>query len=364
MRSRFALAAWLTAAGTLSTVAAQTDASLGVGAGTVRYAGGATFSSLSLAPAVQWNGVAAVDLGGLLSSLPAGEWAAQARGNVWAPLLAEARVLRPAVAATFAGSKRSDGVSAGAAHGLVEMLWQPTRAAGRWGAAFGAGPSVGAITGEAPVTALRFRARTWAQPTARAAQYTLILEPTRFLGAWFTDVTAGATLERGRVTVEAWALGRFSAAYGSKGTASAAIQVRLSPTVSLEGAAGGYLAEPFQGFPRAGFVSAAVRLHAPHRIPAPIATLAPLMAARRGDSVVVRFHMPGAASVAIAGDWTGWSPVALVPVGAEVWEGALTLPPGTYHFNLVVDGAEWVVPGGVATIADGMGGLLAILVVP
>lgn len=359
---RLALAVWF--AGGFSTAGAQTDASLGIGAGTVRYAGGATFSSLSLAPAFQWSGVAALDLGGLLSSLPAGEWAAQARGNVWAPLRAETRVLRPAVAATLAGSKRSDGGSAGAAHGLVEMLWQPTRAAGRWGAALGAGPSVGGITGEAPVTALRFRARTWAQPSAEAPQYTFILEPTRFLGAWYTDVTAGATLERGRVTVEAWALGRFSAVYGSKGTASAAIQVRLSPTVSLEGAAGGYLSEPFQGFPRAGFVSAAVRLHASPRVATPVTTLTPLIAARRGDSVVVRFHMPGATSVAIAGDWTGWSPVALVPVGTEVWEGALTLPPGTYHFNLVVDGAEWVVPGGVATIADGMGGLLAILVVP
>jgi AMP-activated protein kinase-like protein len=364
MKGPFAVAAWLAATGTLATVAAQTDASLGVGAGTVRYAGGATFSSLSLAPSFQWSGAAALDLGGLLSSLPAGEWAMQARGNVWAPLLAEARVLRPAVAATVTGSKRSDGGSAGAAHGLLEMLWLPARAAGRWGAAFGAGPSVGAISDEAPVTALRFRARTWAQPSAQAPQYTLILEPTRFLGAWYTDVTAGATLERGRVTVEAWALGRFSRVYGSKGTASAAIQLRLSPSVSLEGAAGGYLPEPFQGFPRAGFVSAAVRLHARHRIAAPVATLAPLVPARRGDSVVVRFHMPGAASVAIAGDWTGWSPVALVPVGSDVWEGSLTLPPGTYHFNLVVDGAEWVVPGGVATIADGMGGLLAILVVP
>ncbi len=40
------------------------------------------------------------------------------------------------------------------------------------------------------------------------------------------------------------------------------------------------------------------------------------------------------------------------------------LPPGTYYFNLVVDGKEWVVPGGVAVMSDGMGGLVAVLMVP
>ena len=74
--------------------------------------------------------------------------------------------------------------------------------------------------------------------------------------------------------------------------------------------------------------------------------------------------MPGATSVAIAGDWTAWQPLPLVSVGDEIWEAALCLPAGTYHFNLVVDGNEWVVPGGVATMTDGMGGLLAILIVP
>jgi hypothetical protein len=35
-----------------------------------------------------------------------------------------------------------------------------------------------------------------------------------------------------------------------------------------------------------------------------------------------------------------------------------------YHFNLQVDGSHWVVPNGVATVPDGMGGMVAVLVVP
>jgi AMP-activated protein kinase-like protein len=73
--------------------------------------------------------------------------------------------------------------------------------------------------------------------------------------------------------------------------------------------------------------------------------------------------MDGARSVAIAGDWDGWHPRALRSLGGDLWEGALGLSPGTYHFNLLVDGTEWVVPGGVAIVADRLGGMLALLTV-
>ena len=44
-------------------------------------------------------------------------------------------------------------------------------------------------------------------------------------------------------------------------------------------------------------------------------------------------------------------------------EGTIALKRGLYHFNLLVDG-NWVVPNGVATVPDGMGGMVAVLVVP
>jgi len=73
--------------------------------------------------------------------------------------------------------------------------------------------------------------------------------------------------------------------------------------------------------------------------------------------------MSGARSVAIAGDWNAWRPAPLRALGDDVWESAMVLAPGTYHFNLLVDGSEWVVPGGVAAVSDGMGGMVAVLTV-
>jgi hypothetical protein len=164
-----------------------------------------------------------------------------------------------------------------------------------------------------------------------------------------------------------FASGRLSAAYGSKGAVSAALQYFFSPSVAVEAAAGNFLADPFQGLPRAGFVSVGLRVHAAPRPlgPAPPlrARLAPLVAQRRGDSVVVRFRMDAKRSVAIAGDWNAWQPAPLRALGADAWEAAMVLAPGTYHFNLLVDGTDWVVPGGVAVVSDGMGGLVAVLTV-
>jgi len=97
-------------------------------------------------------------------------------------------------------------------------------------------------------------------------------------------------------------------------------------------------------------------------VPAATQVLQPLVAQHRGgDTVVVRFNMTGVQSVAIAGNWNAWKPEALRGLGNDLWEAALRLPAGTYYFNLVVNGKEWVVPGGVATISDGMGGLVAVL---
>ncbi|PYO86626.1 MAG: hypothetical protein DMD66_13075, partial [Gemmatimonadetes bacterium] len=117
----------------------------------------------------------------------------------------------------------------------------------------------------------------------------------------------------------------------------------------------------------AGFITGGVRLFATRRalaprVPTAAQVLQPLVAQHRGgDTVVVRFHMTGVRSVAIAGNWNAWKPEALSGLGDDIWEAALLLPAGTYYFNLVVDGNEWVVPGGVTTISDGMGGLVAVL---
>jgi hypothetical protein len=343
---------------------AQTQRSLGVGVGTVRYPGGSSFAA-SVSPAVQLLSPSFfAGAGASLSALTDGVWAGQGRIDLWGAYpRGRTAGVRVAVGANVAASSRSDGAASAAGSAVAELLWT----AGRGGAALGAGPSQGVIEGERGIASPHLRARGWW--LTGPAQLSLTVEPTRFAGAWYTDVVGGVTIDqgRGRLVASLFASGRLSAAYGSKGAASAALQYFISPSVAIEASAGSFLADPFQGLPRAGFVSAGFRVHAAPRPLAPAPPmrprLAPLVGQRRGDSVVVRFRMDAKRSVAIAGDWNAWQPAPLRALGADVWEAALVLAPGTYHFNLLVDGTDWVVPGGVAVVSDGMGGLVAVLTV-
>ena len=345
--------------------AAQTEMSVGLGVGSVRYAGGATpFGTVMLSPAVHHTSATlGADLAGAVASLPGNAWAGQGLSGV-SVISQPIHALRFGADLTLGGTARSDGGSTAAAHAVAEI----SHSADTWGLGIGAGPSIGAIAGELPVTALHSRARVWWRPEsgrgagADAPELQLSVEPTRFPDGWFTDATVGATLERGRAIVSLWVGGRLSSAFGSKGAGGLSAQVFATPRVSLELSAGSYLPDPYQGFPQAGFVSVGVRLHRSAR--APRVQLAPLVPAVRGDSVVVRFSMPGARSVAIAGDWNSWQQVTLRPLGDDVWEGLLGLRRGLYHFNLLVDGSDWVVPNGVATVPDGLGGMVAVLIVP
>jgi hypothetical protein len=341
-------------------LSAQRQASLGIGSGIVRYAEGSSFSALTVSPAAQWLTPSTyLGVGGAVSLLEGGVWASQARADLWAGLPVRTDRIRPALSATLSGTTRSDGVAAGSAVAVLEAL--------RGNVALGAGIVTGVIEREPGVGALRVRGRTWWQLNAAPAQLSLTTEATRFLGAWYTDVVGGVTFDGARTVGSLWLSGRLSKTYGSTGAASATLQYFLTPSVAVEASGGNYLRDPFQGLPRAGFVAGGVRVFAVRRAAMIRAVavqplLQPLVAAHRGgDTVVVRFRMPAARSVAIAGNWNAWTPSPLNALGDDIWEAALPLPPGTYYFNLVVDGREWVVPGGVATISDGMGGLIAVL---
>ena len=69
--------------------------------------------------------------------------------------------------------------------------------------------------------------------------------------------------------------------------------------------------------------------------------------------------------MSLAGEWAEWVAVPLRRVrSSDAWEGTVTLAPGTYRFNLVVDGTRWTLPDGVASVPDGLGGRVGLLVVP
>src|SRR5205807_8448439 len=137
-------------------------------------------------------------------------------------------------------------------------------------------------------------------------------------------------------------LARLSSTYPSTVAGSASLQVVVRPRVALELGGGSSLSEPYQGLPRAGFVTLGVRFHRSPRPPPPTAAprWAPLVPVLRGDSLDVRFRMPDARSVAIAGDWKALQLVQLLPLGEVVWEGTLVLRRGLYHCALQVDRPE------------------------
>src|SRR3989475_3105629 len=219
---------------------AQTQASLGVGVGTVRFPGGRSFSSAPFAPALEYGTEARYgSVAGSLASLPGGAWSLQGRADVWAatrPLLGRMRLGAEGI---WAGTRRTDGGWTAAAHGIGEALWWNAN----WGVGIGAGPSGGWVKDAPSVAAFHARARAWWR-AGPGATWQLALEPTHFLGAWFTDVSGGVTLERGPVSTTLWAVGRVSDAYGSKGTGRASLARVVAAGVSPEDRRGGVRPDP------------------------------------------------------------------------------------------------------------------------
>ncbi len=147
--------------------------------------------------------------------------------------------------------------------------------------------------------------------------------------------------------------------------------LRITPWASLEAAAGTYPRD-ITGFTGGVFVSLGMRLGAGPRSLASRALSGFRRAGSDGRSRVetvapgtarVTFVMAGATAVAIAGEWNAWTPVGLTPLGHDTWQATLPLREGVYRFSLIVDGDRWVVPPGVPTVPDDLGGSAGLLIV-
>ncbi|HJQ65480.1 MAG TPA: glycogen-binding domain-containing protein [Gemmatimonadales bacterium] len=341
---------------------AQTDASVGFGVGTVRYPGGSSLGIVSVGPVLQQTSAPHVlTLGGVIAALPHGDWYAQARSALWIASPTIGTRWRLAADVALSGATGGDAGSASGSGLLVaEALWFTPD----WGLALGGGPTSGWIAGALPVTSTHLRLRGWWQDMQGRLLVTGSVEPTRLLGAWFTDLGAGILTRRGSLEARLWASARVSAVYGSKGAALGSAEVRLSPRVSLEASGGNVLPDPYQGFPRSAFIMAGVRLQLGSRAPGSMAPRNGLFSVtRRSDGVVIRLRPGAHTTVAIAGDWNSWTATPLTKVGPNVWEISLSLQPGTYHYTVLIDGQAWTIPGGVPSVPDGMGSQVAVLTV-
>lgn len=341
---------------------AQTDASVAVGSGTVRFPDGSRLGLLSVAPALRLlSPYRQVTAGATLARLSRGGWYGQGHVAMWAATHPLAARWQLAADVDLGGTALEGPTATGAGHLTAEALW----AAPRWGVAAGVGGASGWGSGMAAITAPHARLRAWWQSFAGRVAVTGDIEPTRFLGAWYADVDAGLVVRRDRLDLHLWTSTRLSTAYGSKLGALASATWRLSPVLALEASGGSVLSDPYQGLPRSGFVAAGVRLHLPRRgwrgDPAFRSDRIKLIP--REGGLVLRLRQHGAQRVTIAGDWNAWLPTPLTRTGTDGWQITLPLASGTYHFTVLVDGVPWTVPDGVPTVPDGMGGRVAVLTV-
>jgi len=76
----------------------------------------------------------------------------------------------------------------------------------------------------------------------------------------------------------------------------------------------------------------------------------------------LRVVAPGARTVEISGDVTGWNPIALAAREGR-WEVELVVPPGLHQLVLRIDGGAWRPPPRVPTADDGFNGEVGVIVV-
>src|SRR2546428_1904291 len=170
----------------------QTQASVGLGVGTVRYAGGSSLAVAAVSPGLHFvSATSESSVSGTVAALAHGAWVAQGRADFWGATAPLDDAWRLGGEGILSGTTRSDDGRTAALHGVAELLLvRPD-----WGVGVGAGPSTGWISGASSVSALHTRARAWW--SAGGASWAASVEPTHFLGAWFTDVNASVTADRG-----------------------------------------------------------------------------------------------------------------------------------------------------------------------
>ena len=360
LRSRAAAALLLLAA---SPAAAQ-QLRVRLGGVHARYADAVSGSAGVLTGRLAWDGDHATGtFDGSLIQFTGGTWAAQAAGSVFG-----VRLLSP----TVGFGLRADGDG-----GYIQ--------GGTWSAIGTAGPVVAVVHGPWLYSAgLGFgTVRRVDRITSALAQSSFVVRrdagpfslqagltatgagPTRLV-----DATLGAQL-RGA----AWTLGALAGAragnLGGRPWYQGRATVRLAPWATLEAEAGSYPRD-LSGFTDGAYVSLGVWLGGGlrrERAGAPLASLA--AENQRGVTVErmdggqqrVTFVVPGANQVAIAGEWNDWTPVALERVDASRWRATLALTQGAHRFSLVVDGRRWLVPPGVPSLPDDMGGRVGLLVI-
>jgi hypothetical protein len=144
-----------------------------------------------------------------------------------------------------------------------------------------------------------------------------------------------------------------------------------NPSVGIVASAGTYPVDFTQGYPGGRFATLSVRIRSltepvllPMAAPPPGEAREFRLRRESGGSYRLRVLAPGARTVAVTGDFSGWSPVALTPEEGGWWTAVVPMSAGTHEINVRVNDGPWRVPPGLASMKDEFGGTAGLLIAP
>jgi hypothetical protein len=279
------------------------------------------------------------------------------------------------LAGTLGGSAHQDGARTSVVIGMGRLHLDAT-SAGAWAGAGGGSTSDGLRSRSVREGEIGLWYDKGPLNATLTAQPTVVDDTIRY-----TDMTAEGQWRVGMLDLGAVAVKRAGSRLPSFtqnpsvwGSVSAAAW--LLPRVALLASAGTYPVDYTQGFPGGVFVSAGVRIsltRAARTIPSRL-TLEPVASAASvaelelqgsaGGRRILRLRVPGARTVEVTGDFTGWAPHTLSRQAGGWYSLDTPLSPGTYQMNVRINGGKWLPPPSLTTVSDEFGGLTAVLIVP
>ena len=188
-------------------------------------------------------------------------------------------------------------------------------------------------------------------------------EHARIDGVGYADRVATGTFGNDRYALSGVA-GLRNAPDEQVGFGNVTTTIALARSIALQVAAGSYPSNRVTGTFGGSFASIGVsfrglrRLDTEDDVVVVRGAAAPSIGVKR-----LAIRVADAQRVEIAGDWNNWTPVAATQAANGTWYSDVRLQPGEHLYAFRIDGKQWMVPEGVASVEDGFGGRSALVVV-
>ena len=192
----------------------------------------------------------------------------------------------------------------------------------------------------------------------------------RTLQDHYTDAEATLGWTHGSLALEAGAGRRFGKAVRFTSWYVRGL-LQLTSRVGLVATSGQFPVDVVSGLPSGSFTTLSMRINlrndSPRTRPSvstPISRSG-FFEARRDDQNRTRISVlvPDAQAVEMMGSFSDWEPVLLVPDGSGQWVLRMYLRPGLHEVNIRINGGPWMVPAGLPSVDDDLGGRVGVFLV-